>query len=81
MSRASELKASAPAGSVIARMSEAEVERLLEKAAKQDKAAARQQDYNTRKRVGDALLRAKAIKAGITVSKEEIAAEMKRRGL
>jgi len=75
------MKASAPEGSVIKKMSEEEITRLLAKAAKEDKRVARQQDYNTRKRIADTLLRAKALKAGLSVTNAEVDAEIKRRGL
>ena len=78
---AATIKSQAPKGSVIEKMSIEQIETLIHKAAQQDKAAKRAKDTGTRLRIKTSLLIAKARKAGITVSKEEVEREMKARGL
>lgn len=80
MSTASELKKNAPVGSVISKMSEEEIEKVLQKAAKQDAQAEKVAVWGARKRITDSLYILKAKKAGIQVSKEEVEREMKVRG-
>lgn len=81
MSDAAEIKRNAPVGSIINKMSEAKIQELLEKEKKYDKAAKRAKDIGTRLRIKTSLLIAKARKAGIVVSQEEVDKEMKLRGL
>ena len=81
MANAQEIKRNAPEGSILNKMSEAKIQELLDKEEKYDKAAKRAKDIGTRLRIKTSLLVAKAHKAGITVSKEEVDREMKLRGL
>ena len=81
MANPAEIKRNAPAGSIINQMSEAKIQELLDKEAKYDRAAQRAKDIGTRLRIKTAILIAKARKAGITVSTEEVDHEMKLRGL
>ena len=81
MMDAAELKANAPKGSVIEKMSIEAIETLIYKAAQQDKAAKRAREIGLRLRIKNSLLVAKARKAGITVTKEEVEKEIKRRKL
>lgn len=78
---AADLKRNAPVGSAISKMSEERIQELLDKEVQHDKAAKRAKDIATRLRIKSSLLVAKAHKAGITVTKEEVDQEMKRRGL
>ena len=75
------IKENAPKGSVIEKMSLEAIETLIHKAAQQDKAAARAKDIGLRLRIKNSLLVAKAHKAGITVTKEEVEKEIKNRSL
>jgi hypothetical protein len=76
-----EIKRNAPEGSIISKLSESKIQELLEKEEKYDKAAQRAKGIGTRLRIKSSLLIAKARKAGITVTKEEVDREMKLRGL
>ena len=71
------MKENAPKGSLIEKMSEKDIERLLTKQINQDE---RTKFYGAKKRVSDMLYVHKAKQAGIKVSEEEVVKVMRQKG-
>jgi len=81
MANAEEIKRNAPAGSIISKLSAERIQELLDKEAAADKRNENTRMIATRQRIKASLMIAKAHKAGITVTKAEVEAEIKARGL